>query len=215
MRFEAPWSYVDWKRVYIKTRLGPEVDDADQRGRDGMSDAMDTDSPPKIRISTSDGQVFEVPEDVAKVSETLKHMVEEAEGGGPPHPLPLVSSAQWILIRKWIDIRLDSNPNRLEGTALKAWDDEFWNVSHAVIFDLILASNYLNINRLFRQGTAVVAEQIRDKTPDEILAFYNMRNTLTSAEEKTLAEENPFKKPFEAPSAEAGTSAAHATQAAA
>ena len=178
-------------------------------------DAMDTDSPPQIRISTSDGQVFELPEDVSKVSETLKHMVEEAEGGGPPHPLPLVSSAQWVLIRKWIDIRLDSNPNRLTGTALKAWDDEFWNLSHAVIFDLILASNYLSIKGLFRQATALVAEQIKDKTPDEIRVFYNMPNTLTPAEEKALQEDNPFKKQVEAPSAEAGSSAAHATQAAA
>ena len=215
MRFEASWPCVSWKRVYIKTRLKPEVDDADQRGREGMGDAMDTDSPPEIRVLTSDGQVFEVPKDVYMVSETLEHMVQEVEGGGPPIPLPVVSSAVWVLIRKWIDIRLDSNPNRLAGTALKAWDDEFWNVSHAVLFDLIIASNYLNIKRLFHQGTAVVAEQIKDKTPDEILAFYNMRNTLTSAEKKTLAEENPFKQPFEAPSAEAGTSAAHATQAAA
>lgn len=178
-------------------------------------DAMDTDSPPKIRISTSDGQVFEVPEDVSKFSETLDHMVEEADGGGPPHPLPLVSSAQWVLIRKWIDIRLDSNPNRLTGTALKAWDDEFWNVNNALIFDLILTSNYLSIKGLFRQGTAVVAEQIKDKTPEEIRLFYNMPNTLTPAEAKTLEEDNPFKKQLGAPSAEAGSSAAHATQAAA
>ena len=180
-----------------------------------MSDGMDTDSPPEIRISTSDGQVFEVPEDVSKFSETLDHMVQEAEGGGTPYPLPLVSSAQWVLIRKWIDIRLDSNPNRLTGTALKAWDDEFWNVNNADIFELILTSNYLSIKGLFFQGTAVVAEQIKDKTPGEIRVFYNMSNTLTPAEARALEEDNPFKKEVEAPSAEAGSSAAHATQAAA
>lgn len=58
---------------------------------------------------------------------------------------------------------------------MKAWDTQFVNVEQAVLFELILAANYLNIKALLDLTCLTVAEMIKGKTPEEIRKTFNIK----------------------------------------
>jgi S-phase kinase-associated protein 1 len=89
---------------------------------------------------------------------------------------------------------------------LKTWDAEFMKqIDQAMLFELILAANYLNIKSLLKLTCQAVADMIKGKTPEEIPKTFNIHNDLrpkeasmikgkTTPEEirKTLNSQNNF-----------------------
>jgi S-phase kinase-associated protein 1 len=75
---------------------------------------------------------------------------------------------------------------------LKTWDTEFTNVEQGVLFELILAANYLNIKSLLDLTCLTVANMIKGKTPDEIRKKFNIENDFTPEEEEEVRRENQW-----------------------
>jgi S-phase kinase-associated protein 1 len=75
---------------------------------------------------------------------------------------------------------------------LKAWDKDFINVDQATLFELILAANYLNIRNLLDLTCQAVADNIKDKTPEEIRKIFNIKNDFTPEEEEEVRRENSW-----------------------
>ncbi|KAL3643058.1 SKP1-like protein 1A [Castilleja foliolosa] len=73
---------------------------------------------------------------------------------------------------------------------LKTFDTDFVNIHHSMLFDLVLAANYLNIKSLLDLGFQTVADMIKDKSPEEVRELFNIKNDFTPEEEKQVREEN-------------------------
>ena len=84
----------------------------------------------------------------------------------------------------------DLNPESLD--QIPKWDEDFFNVDQALVFELILAANYLDIKGLLNLGCKIVAKMIRGKTPEEIRKHFNIKNDFTPEEEEKIRKENEW-----------------------
>ena len=64
------------------------------------------------------------------------------------------------------------------------WYADYINVEKEELFELIKASNYLDIKPLLELACAKVASQIKNKSIEEIRKFYNIENDFTPEEEQ-------------------------------
>ncbi len=69
---------------------------------------------------------------------------------------------------------------------------EFTNVEQEVLFELILAANYMDIKPLLDLTCATVASMIKGKTPEEIRKIFNIVNDFTPEEEAQIREDNKW-----------------------
>ena len=64
------------------------------------------------------------------------------------------------------------------------WHAEYINLDQEVLFELIMASNYLDIKPLLELACAKVATMIKNKSVPEIRKFFNIENDFSPEEEQ-------------------------------
>lgn len=72
------------------------------------------------------------------------------------------------------------------------WDANFVKVEQDLLFELILAANYMDIKSLLDLTCAKVASMIKGKTPEQIRQTFNITNDFTPEEEAQVREENKW-----------------------
>ncbi|KAK9941626.1 hypothetical protein M0R45_007328 [Rubus argutus] len=148
-----------------------------------------------ITLKSSDEEIFEIEEAVALESETIKHMVED---GCADNAIPLPNVTSSILAKvleycnKHVEEGKDQDNKEEKSDKLKAFDADFVKVDQNVLFDLILAANYLNIKGLLDLTCQAVADMIKGKTPEEIRKHFNIKNDFTPEEEEEVRRENQW-----------------------
>jgi|Transcript_9427 S-phase kinase-associated protein 1 len=145
-----------------------------------------------VTLMSSDGETFEVPQEVAFKSETIKNMIEDT-GTDSAIPLPNVPSK--ILTKVIEYAKFHTAQDKKEGDKKEeetTFDTEFVKVDQATLFELILAANYLNIKSLLDLTCMTVANMIKGKTPEEIRKTFNIKNDFTPEEEEEVRRENQW-----------------------
>jgi S-phase kinase-associated protein 1 len=72
------------------------------------------------------------------------------------------------------------------------WYANFVSVEQEVLFELILAANYMDIKPLLDLTCATVASMIKGRTTEEIRRQFNIVNDFTPEEEAQVMEENKW-----------------------
>jgi S-phase kinase-associated protein 1 len=150
----------------------------------------------KVKLTSSDNQMFEVDEEVANQSHTVKNMIEDT-GTEEMIPLPNVPGKILSKVIEYCKFHVDAQktvdnkPAKTEDE-VKQWDTEFVKVDQATLFDLILAANYLNIKGLLDLTCQTVANMIKGKTPEEIRKTFNIKNDFTPEQEEEVRRENQW-----------------------
>ena len=75
---------------------------------------------------------------------------------------------------------------------VQTWYAEFVNLDQVLLFELILAANYLDIKPLLELSCAKVASLIKNRSIPEIRKFFNIENDFTPEEEAQIIEENKW-----------------------
>ncbi|GFN97830.1 E3 ubiquitin ligase complex scf subunit sconc [Plakobranchus ocellatus] len=157
-----------------------------------------------FKLMSSDGELFEVDAKVLKLSVLLSPFAENAEedsniGGaevvsGSDEPIPVANVKASVLkkVIEWCEYHRDDDfpasdddddENRVKRMDdICAWDAEFLNVEQNLLFEIILAANYLNIKGLLDASCKTVANQIKGKSPEEIRKTFKIKDDLTPAE---------------------------------
>lgn len=65
-------------------------------------------------------------------------------------------------------------------------------VDQEMLFEIILAANYLDIKPLLDVGCKTVANMIKGKSPEEIRKLFNIKNDFTPEEEEQIKRENEW-----------------------
>jgi len=158
---------------------------------------------PEIKLVSSDSTEFSVDVNIAKMSLTIKTMLEDLTVGAGNEddkiPLPNVRGDILQLVINWANYHKDDPPAPEDDDTREKrtddiieWDRKFLEVDQTILFDLILAANYLDIKGLLDVTCKTVANMIKGKTPEEIRRTFNIKNDFTPAEEEQIRKENEW-----------------------
>ena len=135
----------------------------------------------------------------AQRSQLVKGIIEDYPDDAEV-PLNNVKSNILKKIKEYLEHYQESDPKEIERPlasqnyqdCVEPWDYEFINVDLDLIFEIILAANYMDIKPLLELASSKVASIIKGKTPEEIRKTFNIQNDFTPEEEQQIREENQW-----------------------
>jgi S-phase kinase-associated protein 1 len=150
----------------------------------------------EIYLLSNDNVKFKVDKEVAEKSVLIKNMLEDIGDSDLPIPLPNVNSnilkkvIEWC--KKYKDDHIIQDDQQNRNTDINEWDQKYMDVDQETLFDIILASNYLDIKALLDIGCKTVANMIKGKSAEEIRRTFNIVNDFTPEEEAQIKKENEW-----------------------
>ena len=161
-----------------------------------------------VCLVSQEGDKFEVPKNVAMMSELVKTMIrtdddDDDDDEAEDQEIPLVNVKNKVLVKviEFCKYHTENGPMKEIEKPLKspdmkevvsAWDADFVQIEQEMLFELILAANYMDIKSLLDLTCAKVASMIKGKTPEEIRKTFNIVNDFTPEEEAQVREENKW-----------------------
>ena len=150
-----------------------------------------------LKLTTMDGETVEVEKEIACKSVLVKGIVDDA-GTDDEIPLPSVKKAILDKIIEYCTYIHTNTPPEIEkplrsndvAGVVNQWYADFVNLEQEVLFELILAANFMDIKSLLELTTAKVASLIKGKTIPETRKFFNIENDFTPEEEAQIMDEN-------------------------
>ncbi|KAL5380156.1 hypothetical protein DPSP01_007957 [Paraphaeosphaeria sporulosa] len=155
----------------------------------------------QIILTTSDNATLPVDRDVAERSILIKNLLEDlGVDNTEAIPIPNVNEAVMKKVLEWCEHHRkdppasqdDDSDSRKKSTDIDEWDQKFMQVDQEMLFEIILAANYLDIKALLDVGCKTVANMIKGKSPDEIRKTFNIQNDFTPEEEDQIRRENEW-----------------------
>ncbi|KAL7937703.1 E3 ubiquitin ligase SCF complex, Skp subunit [Trichoderma chlorosporum] len=158
----------------------------------------------KIWLVSNDNATMEVDRAVVERSMLLKNMLEDLGGADVsqenPIPIPNVNEAVLRKVVEWCEHHRndpvaapdDESDARKKTTDIEEWDQKFMQVDQEMLFEIILASNFLDIKPLLDVGCKTVANMIKGKSPEEIRKTFNITNDFSAEEEEQIRRENEW-----------------------
>lgn len=153
----------------------------------------------KVKLLCSDGEVVEVDVDVAEKSVLIKGLIDDS-GTDDEIPLPNVKKPILERVIVFCEHLKNNQPPEIEkplrstdmSVVVGQWHADYINLEQEELFELIMASNYLDIKPLLELACAKVASMIKNKSVQEIRKFFNIENDFTPEEEQQIMEENKW-----------------------
>ncbi|GBB93636.1 hypothetical protein RclHR1_02200017 [Rhizophagus clarus] len=153
----------------------------------------------KVTLKSVDEVEFKVEIPVASRSILIKNMIEDIGEQDQCIPLPNVNEKVLKKVLEWCQHHVndpqltnDDDDSRRRNTEIDDWDQMFLNVEQDLLFEIILAANYLDIKPLLDVGCKTVANMIKGKSTEEIRSMFNIVNDFTPEEEEQIRKENEW-----------------------
>lgn len=166
---------------------------------------------PTIKLQSSDGQLFPIEVAVAvKCSGMLRNMLEDlgidettTSGEQPVIPVPQVNSAILGKVLQWANYHKDDDDVELAEEEefqskekrtddIGSWDADFLKVDQGMLFEVMLAANYLDMRGLLDVACKTVANMIKGKNVEEVRKTFKITNDFTAGEEEQVRLENEW-----------------------
>ncbi|RDL34978.1 Uncharacterized protein BP5553_06909 [Venustampulla echinocandica] len=161
-----------------------------------------SDSKTMITLISNDNVHIQVERTVAERSMLIKNMLEDLGDCAMSSAIPIPNVNEPVLkkVIEWCEHHKndpqttadDDSDSRKKTTDIEEWDQKFMQVDQELLFEIILASNYLDIKPLLDVGCKTVANMIKGKSPEEIRKTFNITNDFTPEEEEQIRRENEW-----------------------
>lgn len=145
-----------------------------------------------VQIKCSDGELFDVEIEVAKMSGTIKTMMailgcNDVTREQQVLSLPNIEGDTFRKVLEWVRHHMnepapDQNQNE--------WNANFLDVDPCTLLELIMAANYLSIEGLFDVVSDAVDDVIRGKSSGEIRSIFRMALRFGPEEEALILRFN-------------------------
>ncbi|MCJ1293843.1 hypothetical protein MMC34_005399 [Xylographa carneopallida] len=156
-----------------------------------------------ITLRSSDGVEMTVEKEVAERSMLIKNLLEDMSDGTTTEEAIPIANVNEAVLKKVIEwcthhradppaTADDDSDSRKKTTDIEEWDQKFMQVDQEMLFEIILAANYLDIKALLDVGCKTVANMIKGKSPEEIRKTFNIQNDFTPEEEDQIRRENEW-----------------------
>ena len=144
----------------------------------------------KVKLTTMDGETVEVDVDIACKSILVKGIIDDS-GVDDEIPLPQIKRSILDKIIEYCTYIHSNQPPEIEkplrsaqlSDCVSQWYADFVNVDQEILFELILAANFMDIKSLLELACAKIASLIKGMTIPEIREYFNIENDFTPEEE--------------------------------
>jgi len=152
-----------------------------------------------IYLVSKEEEKFPISKKAAVKSELVRTMLD-GEEDATEIPLPNVKSTTLKKVMEYLVYHLNNPAKEIE-KPLKSKEmkevvsqraAEFMDVEQEIIFELILAANYMDIKPLLDLSCAKVASMIKGRTAEQIRQTFNIVNDFTPEEEAAVIAENKW-----------------------
>ncbi|KAJ2064100.1 hypothetical protein GGH94_005879 [Coemansia aciculifera] len=153
-----------------------------------------------VVLQSSDGKAFTVERGVAIQSVLIKNLLEDIGESDEPIPLPNVTAKVLEKVIEYCEYHvddpapiqddLDEIPKRSDD--IEPRDENFMKVDQELLFEILLAANYMDIKPLLELGCKTVANMIRNKTAQEIRTMFNIVDDFSPEEREQIKKENEW-----------------------
>ncbi|OJI98961.1 hypothetical protein ASPVEDRAFT_50532 [Aspergillus versicolor CBS 583.65] len=156
-----------------------------------------------LTLVSNDNKNIEVARDVAERSLLIHNLLDDlgTPEAPPSEPIPIPNVSENVLTKvlEWCQhhrndplSNTEEDDSRRKTTDIEEWDQKFMQVDQEMLFEIILAANYLDIKPLLDIGCKTVANMIKGKSPEEIRKTFNIQNDFTPEEEDQIRRENEW-----------------------
>eukprot|EP00301_Raphidiophrys_heterophryoidea_P017858 c2861_g1_i1.p1 GENE.c2861_g1_i1~~c2861_g1_i1.p1 ORF type:complete len:170 (-),score=31.84 c2861_g1_i1:99-563(-) len=148
---------------------------------------MSTDT---VTLMSADGTEFKVKREHAQLLQTVNAALEDAQA----EDVVPISNVKADILKKVLDyceFVLTESKSKTEDERRK-WEEDYLALDHPTLFQLILAANFLNCQKLLDLTCKNVADQIRGKSAEQIRQHFNLKNDFTPDEEEAVHKENQW-----------------------
>lgn len=164
-----------------------------------------------VAIETSDGKQWQILRTVAKVSETLSNLMEDANTEDVI-PLPNIEGNTFEKYIEYTKYHLENDVKAVVAEEVKPtngecptpapesfipsevplckFDEEFIKMENSMLFKIIKAANYLDNKPLLLLCCRGIAMQLKGKTTAEIRKIFNITKDVTPEDEERIMKEN-------------------------
>ncbi|ODV60860.1 E3 ubiquitin ligase SCF complex, Skp subunit [Ascoidea rubescens DSM 1968] len=163
----------------------------------------------RVTVVTSDNRRFSIEQALAERSGVIRNILCDMNGDQDDQdddnsdmkeiPLPEVNAQTLAAILRWCShhksLRFPEYKDNEEivGVALDKWDRQFLEtLDQKLLYDVVLASDYLNIKPLLVSGCKVLGLLMKSKTPEQIRQLFNIKKDLSAEQEAQIQKENEW-----------------------
>lgn len=164
---------------------------------------------PPLKLKTSDDKMFEVDRDLAKMSMTISHLLEDLDDASVESiPLPNVDSKIFQLVVSWLQqhkddpILTEEQQEERRAHEFGEWDKKFFDfqledgkLDYVTLFNLTNAANFLDIHQLLNDCCKAIALTFCGKDPAGIRKLFGIDREFTKEEMDAVKKEHPWCDP--------------------
>eukprot|EP00291_Cryptomonas_curvata_P003587 CAMPEP_0172188488 /NCGR_PEP_ID=MMETSP1050-20130122/21958_1 /TAXON_ID=233186 /ORGANISM="Cryptomonas curvata, Strain CCAP979/52" /LENGTH=164 /DNA_ID=CAMNT_0012863001 /DNA_START=13 /DNA_END=507 /DNA_ORIENTATION=+ len=150
---------------------------------------------PDITLETYDKHHVKVAKSIATRSAIINMMIDDAGDVTEVVPLADKSCTLSIIQRvvEYLKKHAEFEATHADDETILAFDKSFQEQSDEIIFQTILAANFLDIKNLLELMCKKVADEIKKcKTPDDIRDRFNIRQDYTPEEVEEVKRAHPW-----------------------
>ena len=153
----------------------------------------------QVKLATMDGETVTVDKEIACKSILIKGIVDDS-GTEDESPLPAIKKSILDKIIEYCTYINANQPPEIDKPlrsnnltdVVNEWYANFVQLDQEVLFELILAANFMDIKSLLELSCAKVASLIKGMTIIETRKFFNIENDFSPEEEAQIMDENKW-----------------------
>lgn len=158
---------------------------------------------PIVSLKSSDGVIFNLSSKAAFLSGFIKASAEN-DASANLFDVPQVTSSVLAKVVEYLtyheskpcgEIKKPLEYPEFAKNVQDYWDVEYTNIPNSLLFSVIEASNFMDIQPLLNLCCAKTASMIQGKTPEQIRAEFIIVNDFTPEEEAAVRAENKWAEP--------------------
>ena len=153
----------------------------------------------KVLFLTSDGHTVEVEREIASKSEWVKNIVEGSEVDDNI-PLTVINKATLLKVIEYCTYINTNVPPQIDrplrsnelSDIVDPWYAEFVNLEREVLFELILAANFMDIKSLLVLACAKVHSLMKGMTIPQVREYFNIENDFIQEEIANIMDDDKW-----------------------
>ena len=151
-----------------------------------------------IKITTKDAKTIEIPKKAASRSTIIKGMIEDFPDNNE-FPLNSLNSIVLEKVKEYLVHYQDIEPDKIEAPlksnnfkeCVTEWDYNYLGEDIDLIFELVNASNYLDIKPLYELSSAKLGSKIKGMTSENIKKDFEIPE-LTNEEKEQIMKDKQY-----------------------